>query len=529
MSFFGLTLFLVDDEGYIDILSRTDKFGGRVSQVQGDVVELENNLNIALMENRKVIEEMEDYDAMKKAQEEGKEIDMDDRDEDEEEKYEEREKRRQTSLANLRKRINTRRVDKTKLTYITKDTFYEGEAVFADLPTNEEMLKIKRHIGYQTDSDRKRGFSFSLGGFKNNAGVTGTFEDINKGYAKYEVELLAPNKKSKQYLQEEPLEEESVQSEARSELTSSMLAPTTSEDYDRLDRKAIVNYIIDNRQVTNDIVRSAEIDNLLFQSMSSRPFPKLPLMTKIISLLNLPISILTYLTVLPTTPTGYTKQRYILNPIFGGSFLFFITSYGKLRRPWLFISVLLLCIAVSVLFGFVLTGDRAPTGKLKSFFITLGFLTSFAWMFFLSDLLLCIIQTLNILFNYHYTFMMISAFSFWVWIPMSIASVKVVSLLKEMPRFGGVIFNCFFVFGMATLLQGWKFGPMEVKMWPTAKTQSGKHIFAYICLNFLTVLGILGMVKMSGMRFKRVGGYVLIIGYFGCVLFTFVQGIFAPN
>jgi len=309
-------------------LKRTDKFGDRISSKQKDIVELENNLNWAIIENKKVIEEMEEFDRKKKALEEGIEL-SDEEDETEEEKsMETRAERKKTSLANLRKRIDTRRVDRSKLTYIRKEIFLQADAVFADPPTMEELNKIKRDIGYENKAERS--LSFNMRGFSKKGGVLETFEDINRGNAQVEVELHSANQNGGPDKQEGGQADFSVESDAMSELEDTMIHKNLRRNQEMDDRKAISNYIIDNRETTNDIVRSAEINNILFQNLSLRPFTSLPSALKFFSLLNLPISILTYFTVLPTTATGYTKARYILNPIFGGAFLYYIISYGQI-------------------------------------------------------------------------------------------------------------------------------------------------------------------------------------------------------
>lgn len=509
------------------MLTRLDKDGKRVSEKYQDILEMENNINLALVQNIRDTEGVNHLEP----------------EEDEEEKETEvleMEKKRKTTFTDLKKRAITGfNKNMNEITYVSRKTFMNGQAVFAEIPSLEKLIKINQK-NMKEAVTKKRKTTLGSNGFKVLPGMD--FRDMND--LNDELELVEDRKQEKEKTQknieveevkETKLTEElnldtsAINSEAHSELNQSLLKLKDTENNINKEKNEIIDYIINNREVTNDAVRSAEINVILYKNLALEPFSKLNVYRKILFLLNTPISILTYITVLPTTEEGYTKYRYLLNPFFGSLFLYFIITYLKLQNLYIFALVLVFGLLVSFLFSFVLINDRAPTGKLKDFFMFLGFITSFCWLFFLSDILVSVIETLNVLFNYQYSFMMVSSFSFWTWVPMALGSIRIVALLKEMPSFSGIMFNTYFVFGVAVLVQTLLYGNLDVKMWPSYKIPTANNLFYFLCLNAVVLIGFWIMLGVSGMRYNRVMGLVLVLGYLLIVFGVFVRGIFADN
>lgn len=284
--------------------------------------------------------------------------------------------------------------------------------------------------------------------------------------------------------------------------------------------------------MTNDVVRAAEISSILYQNMIQRPFKFLPPAQKVVYILNLPLHFLLYLTVFPTNEFNYSKTRYLLNSILAPLFSIFVLSYRKIiyvKEIWILISIASISLISGLVCFVLLDSKRAPSGRIKYGFQAYGFFVAILWLFMLSDCLISVIIGLNILFNYTYTFMMIAVFSFWAWIPISLGSIKTVILTKEMPGFGGAIFNGFFVFGVSIIVQCGIWGTGIAKMWPEYKTKSGFQIFLYLIFNIFSLVFIYLMVALRAKRYTRILGIVLVFGYLISVIWTFIYGIWAKD
>lgn len=519
------------------MLTRLDKDGKRISEKNKDILELENDLNLAIVQ---AVRDTQGYNHLEPEEDE---------EEKEMEKAEIEQRKRKTTFSNLKKRAITGfNKDQKEIMYISRRTFMRAGAVFAELPPIDKMIELNKKNQEKNNLKRKKS-NLSSAGFK--LVTNEEYNDINDLHDELEdigIELNPRRDNEVKEIKEEVEgEEEGLNqtvetlgnSEAYGDLKETLIKPNQEEDRSRkmtaieAQRKEIIDYIINNRDVLNDGVRSAEISSILYRNMTLLPFSSLNLYRKILAILNFPINLLTYLTVLPTTEEGYTKIRYILNPFFGMMFTYFMITYLKIYKIYLLAVVALLGLCFSALLGFVLVGDKAPTGKLKEFFMFLGFITSFFWMFFLSDVLVSVIETLNVLFNYQYTFMMVSSFSFWNWVPMVLGSLRIVALMKEMPSFSGILFNSFFVFGIAVVVQALLYGndhySLEVVMWPVVKTATGFNLFLALFMCFVVFSSIFISVFFFGLRYRAFVGFLLAMGYVVYVIFVFVRGISAPE
>ena len=121
--------------------------------------------------------------------------------------------------------------------------------------------------------------------------------------------------------------------------------------------------------------------------------------------------------------------------------------------------------------------------------------SSLCWLWVLSDLLVSMIKTMHIVFNYHYVYMMIAVFAFLAWLPMSIGSLKVVRLLQHMPGYSGAVFNGLFILGVTILVQTILHGAQRVEMFPRTSGGTAFHIFLFIVITILTCVVTFFLVR----------------------------------
>lgn len=270
---------------------------------------------------------------------------------------------------------------------------------------------------------------------------------------------------------------------------------------DQQDRKDIKKYMQENKSLKNPVVKCAEIDDILFKNLRSRSMANMTSMEKFLNFAYLPISFLTYLTILPTSSRQYNKLRYLCYPLVGGSFIAYVTSKGNMT-----ITAYLLCVvcagAVATLGLFaVLKQNEAPTGKVKNLLLVLGVFSSLCWLWVLSDLLVSMIKTLHIVFNYHYVYMMIAIFAFLAWLPMSIGSLKVVRLLQHMPGYSGAVFNGLFIFGLTILIQTIMYGAKRVEMFPRTSGGTAFHVFFFAIVVIISCTVTFFLLRSRGWKY----------------------------
>lgn len=319
------------------------------------------------------------------------------------------------------------------------------------------------------------------------------------------------------------------------------------EDCTDKDKNDIRKYIIQNREVKNPGVKAAEIDEILFRNLRKRPFGKLNTIQKVLEVMYTPIKYLGFLTILPTSleeePTSekekthktqntdiindYSRFRYLINPVFGLMFIFYtLTNFKSPSLIFYLTAFLSIAATITLILFFNLHPESPPKGKLRSMITTLGFITSLSWMWFLTDIIVSIVKSLHILFNYHYSIMMIGAVSFLAWVPVALGSLKIVRMLQAMPGYSGVIFNCLFIFGVSILVQVLVYGSgRKMDMWPRSGKAEAVYLFVYIIVNFLVVLLSYFMVRGKGWRYTSLLGLCLALVYNGLVFYTFIDGM----
>jgi hypothetical protein len=150
------------------------------------------------------------------------------------------------------------------------------------------------------------------------------------------------------------------------------------------------------------------------------------------------------------------------------------------------IGFMILVVATGMVFTLImvmmLKTNEPPKGTFKSYLKIMGVFSSICWVWLLSDLLVSMIKSLHIIFNYHYVYMMIGIFSFLEWVPLALGSLRVVRILQDMPGYSAVVFNGLFVFGISIVIQSFMFDAMPVQMYPRVKSNESFHLFIYILM-----------------------------------------------
>lgn len=281
----------------------------------------------------------------------------------------------------------------------------------------------------------------------------------------------------------------------------------------------------ENQSLKNPVVKCAEIDDILFKNLRSRPMGEMTSMEKILNYAYLPISFLTYLTILPTSSRQYNKLRYLCYPLVGGSFIAYVISKGNMTLTAYLLCVVCAGLVATLGLFAILRNDSAPTGNVKNLLLVLGVFSSLCWIWVLSDLLVSMIKTMHIVFNYHYVYMMIAIFAFLAWLPMSIGSLKIVRLLQHMPGYSGAVFNGLFILGLSILIQTVMYGAQRVEMFPRTGGGTSFHVFFFVLIVIIACIVTFFLLKNRDWKYTQFLGLVLSLLYNVAIIYTIIQGV----
>lgn len=292
------------------------------------------------------------------------------------------------------------------------------------------------------------------------------------------------------------------------------------------DRNDIRKYIIKNRGLNNPIVKSVEVDEILFRNVRQTPFKDLNGMQRFLSILYLPIWLLTTLTVLPTSSKQYNRFRYIINAALG-PFVIFFTLTGFVFNPMSPYFMATVGVSFITTLGFFLSLDakQEPVGRMKTVVKTLGIICCLTWIWLLSDILVSLFKSFHNLFNYHYAMMAIGAISFLAWIPLTVGSLKAIRMTKAMPTYSPVLFNGLFIFGVTTLVYSFNTNKERLKfqIYPFKKNMMAVYLFVYMVAILASVLLTFFMIRLKAYRYNSTLGIALAFVYCLLVFYTLVD------
>ena len=509
------------------MITKTNRFGERVCKVDNDIIEIENNLNLEILRRKK----LEELKSEKRVDIEIKEAPQN---LESDEEYNEEEEKNIDELAAFKARSGTEYVqihqelrpsvggDQVKIPYVKKKVFLKAKAHFT-LPSRTDIALTMQGI---ESFARNFELSVTLDGPTFLPVVTTrnqaiTMQDFN------------------QASQDENLESMDYSGDVIPHQSSEKTHIAAKNQYSKVEAiddemlPKIQQLILENRDLFSPSVMAAEIDYLLYDEACKTKFSNQTKMKKFAIFMNIIVSTLTKMTIYPTDENFETSKaglliRYTVVSLFSPLFVGYVVGYrrgimyGGNLGLFIYSGVGLVCAIVT----YILLSKRGVSGVYKYIFRTVGAFNSFLWLFMLSDMVVSIIVSLNVLFNYKYGNMMLSVLSFWTWIPVIVSSIKVVRLMKAMPSFGVVMFNSFLVFGLATIVQCFLHGPQEINIWPESDSQESIMLSLYLGLNTFVIILIFGSVKLRGNRYSGLVGIFLVGLNLILAFIVFIWGIF---
>jgi hypothetical protein len=303
--------------------------------------------------------------------------------------------------------------------------------------------------------------------------------------------------------------------------------------YDKTDRDTIVQYILDNREVTSPLIIGWEITELLYQNEMNRPFLDKSLFTQLSMLLLLPMKIFTYFTILPNINVDMDmhklpKIRLLFNPLFNSYFLAYVITHGKDIHDLTFLSVFFSNFVLSVVVIYpVLFNDAPPTPVFFKLIFANNLVMSLLCFYMMSDLVVDLFRSLHILFNFRYVFFAITLFSTVVWIPAIMGALQTTLYTRVVPGYNGAIFNTLFVFGVVLLIHQVLRGEVTSHMWPVNSDTGSEVTTLFFLLNSCMLPITYVLIKREGYRYTRRIGIALTSVYFAVNAVVMLIGFIA--
>lgn len=297
------------------------------------------------------------------------------------------------------------------------------------------------------------------------------------------------------------------------------------------DRVSIVEYSLQNRHLKSALVIGWEVGEVLYQNEYNLPYKKKTNLNKLIAVLYWPVEIFSNLTILPHLTEEddplVSKLRLLFNPLFTSCFLAYVITHGADYRSYLFLIILGVSFLINAVIIYpVVVGDKRPNKAFFGLIFINNVLMSLLFFYFISDIIVDIFRSLNVIYNFKYAFFTVSLFSMIIWIPAVMGALKTTELMKIVPGYNGAIFNTLLVFGFCVLIHQLLRGEITVHMWPLASDSQSDLATAFFLINSLVLPGTYIYLRNHGFRYTKeigmfltslyliVNGIVMLIGFF---------------
>lgn len=302
-------------------------------------------------------------------------------------------------------------------------------------------------------------------------------------------------------------------------------------DYDRSDVESMVQYIVGNRQLKSPLIIGYEITEILYQNERNKRFLKRRLISQVMSVLQLPIEVVTYFTIMPRLTFGchIPKVRLMFYPLFGSYFIAFVLTHGSdLNNSWFLFVFLLNFIASSIYIYPVVFSNKIPSRPFFRLVLFNNLLCSFLWFYMFADMILEVFVSMHILFGYRYLFFTISLFSFFIWIPPINGALMTVKYMKFVPGYNGAVFNTIFVFGFCCIIHNSFSGQVISRMWPITVNLEANTVMLFFIFNALVLPMTFMFIRQTDFKYNRKIGCILTTIYFCVVSIVFAIAYLVP-
>lgn len=286
-----------------------------------------------------------------------------------------------------------------------------------------------------------------------------------------------------------------------------------------VDRREIVEYAMKNKSLKSSLIIGWELAEIIYQNGYEAPFQKKSPYEKLLAFMYFPIELFTNLTIMPHLNEEddplLSKLRLLFNPFFTSFFLAYLITHGADFGSSLFLLVLLLSFTINaaVIYPVVIL-DRKPSKVFFGLIYINNILMSLLCFFFISDIIVDLFRSLNVIYNFKYAFFTVSLFSTIVWIPAIMGALRTTELMKIVPGYNGAIFNTLLVFGFCVLIHQMLRGEITIHTWPIATDNQSDLCTVFFVINSLVLPVTYWHLRNNEYRYTRILGIYLTAFFF---------------
>lgn len=291
----------------------------------------------------------------------------------------------------------------------------------------------------------------------------------------------------------------------------------------KIEMGIIETYILKNKELTNQFVRSAELNSLLYLNSHDQPLNLAP--SRLYYMLTYPIRLLCMISTPPTSEAGFSKLRMLSWPIFGVPFICYVFSYGSVYNTYLgFILVSFFSISCSLLAYFAFREDVGLNDAGWRAVRLIGAVAAGSWMWWLSDLLVNFIRTYATHYNLRWELFGFGILNFLMWTPVFGSFGKIIDYTRSMPSLTPIMFSSLFIGGLCIVIQTSLDGPQKFELF--AGNDTGFFLFSFTSVNFIVCLGSLIMLWVAERQYTATLGVGLTSIYFLGLSFSIAGVLF---
>lgn len=155
-----------------------------------------------------------------------------------------------------------------------------------------------------------------------------------------------------------------------------------------------------------------------------------------------------------------------------------------------------------------------------------GFVGSMFWFWFYCNIFLDIICTLKIMFEHELNLIVLGFFSFFIWFPVYLTTLKMSRIFGFLPSLAGVVFNSTIAIGLSTLIQTLLYGPQAISLFPFNTSVDAFNLSVYYIVTVLVILGHLIHLTLNNQKYHHYFGVGLVVVYFSLLAYATLGSIF---
>lgn len=240
-------------------------------------------------------------------------------------------------------------------------------------------------------------------------------------------------------------------------------------------------------------------------------------------IIDFPFELLSYFTLLPVNLKDYSFAQTLIWSFTGITFQYFTI----LRFKWSLGDVVICVITcLFYFFSFLLLGRADSTPGVYKWIVLNSVISSISWMYFLIEILLCLLDTIGVVFNLDSTFLGLTILAIGnaltdMLSTLALFEIKNQQVLALSGAYNGQLFGILVGFGLANLKMSLHYGAEEFRLFHLNGDKEKILSVVVIGLTLFVLILTFGVNVCGGFKVRKGFGYFLIFTYICFFAFVF--------